>query len=397
MPFRADFSGAAGSRNDWRASGPSADKLLPPTTMNLRTPLRIALITCVVALAIWVIWSRGWSISSAGGVDASIPVSDREPSRQQTVLSAEQEKEWAEARRRVVKQIPKGAKVLDRREMIAVERSYRPLLGKAELIEFLKTHQTPGAYVAAAGALRDKEMFKEGLRLFPDAPVLHAAAAMMNNAYLKDPALLEAWMQSDPENGWPKILKAEILLGKGDAASAYKAVVEGLQKNLPAGAPAPEIAVLTEQFKLHKMPPHFRDLRGDMSLGAGRIAGDLLEAAKNAATPEDKKLYSAASLAIMDQQTDSACSETARAAAVAAIKALEVLGEDNSAEFTAGVSHADVIARYSEIMARCDAARKEAKQLRSTLAPAELKRFDELRDEYGPAAALEMFLITRGE
>lgn len=269
------------------------------------------------------------------------------------------------------------------------------LVPDSVLNSFVTERNTPGAYVAAAGASRDVAWIEKGLARFPNDPTLLRAKALMDFQYLKNPELVKAWQQADPGSGWPGVLQADIALGLKQPQKAYDAIQDAVTKRIEFNTP-PEIRELISTTGSQPNSGHFRDIGRDGSWITNRMAGEFMTEAKSSdsnSTDSGWEYYAGAALALYDLQAESSYSETANSAAASAKEALELLGVGNAARFLRGQTYEEVQQHYREIIARSKAAQEEALIYGRTLTEAAKAKFEAIRNEFGSARALEM---TRG-
>lgn len=264
-----------------------------------------------------------------------------------------------------------------------------PCLDQASVEVFVKEHPTPGAFVAAAGARRDASWLDEGLKSFPDSPILLRAKAMMQANYLDDPASLEKWKTADPNSGWPDLLSADADLASKDLTSALKKVQASLQKSVEFEK-VPEITMMADKHSLDHSLPNFRDVGGSVTFACERVAKDLLKAAKTSNSGETGRDFAAASLALCDLQSEAGYSEIEKEAGLAALSALRFIGREDAPRYLNGLSYDEAVAQYRAKIARQDAATLKAKTFRQSLSLTDSQRFDSLRNEFGTARALSL-------
>jgi hypothetical protein len=263
-----------------------------------------------------------------------------------------------------------------------------PLVEKTKLSDFVAAKSTPGAFIAAAGADRDASWLDRGLDKFPGDNALLKAKALMDFAYLKDPALIEALRAASPDSGWPDILSADVALGQKRPREAFDAIQNAIKHDITFSSPS-EIAALMQAAGLKGQPDHFMDLGNDGSRITSRMAGEFFDAAKGATAGEDAGYYAAAALALYDLRSDSSYSEEAKMAARDAIEVLKFLGPERAAGYLDGQTYGEAQAGYRAVITAAEAAKTEALAYRATLSGQARTEFDQLRDQFGSAAALQ--------
>ena len=291
----------------------------------------------------------------------------------------------------ILRKSGKSAKFISKRGLFTqFTRQPTPLTPNKVVEAFVQSNNSPGAYVAAAGASRDPTWLKIGLEAFPNDATLLTASVLFDWKYLSDPSMVSALKSADQESGWASILEADIALGRQDPKSAYLSIRDATEKSLPL---EPLAEINTFLLETGSAPgQNFRDIGNNGSI-LDRMSQEFLEAAEKApkdGNSVDRNYYAAAALSLADVRTGSELSEVSSSAARAALLALEFLGPEGSVTFLKGQTYEEARSSYTEIAHSGKIASEAAMAYRATLTGEAVTSFDLLIDRHSFAKALEL-------